>query len=340
MKKFIFICILSLHFAAAALAEPNYEADISVDITAATVTEAKQQAMSKAVRDGISTIVQNISTAESAEEINKLNDNQLQHFIDGIMVLMEKSSDVRYIADLRITVNEDILKAYMAENNMPLIIGDDLTVYIAPLLEKADGTLDMWSNENIWRQAFLNRKDIQKGNINIRLLEKNLGNITAVETNRIYDMADGEYNELAAFNRADGIYVLKYSLKDNKVYIKAFPDREINEIALADETPEQTINRILPFIKDIQKEKSAQEQTPITNEKIDVVYTYEKLSDWISLKHLLENSPQVNNVAIASMGNGKVRFNFMFNGTFEKLQAQLGQRGYNLISKGEYYVIN
>lgn len=340
MKKFIIMCISAWLYTAAALAEPSYEADISVDITATTVTEAKQQAMSKAVRDGINEIVQNISTTKSVEEINQLNDNQLQHFIAEIMVLMEKSSDVRYIADLRITVNEEILKAYMKENNMPLVIGEELNVYIAPLLEKKDGSLDLWSNENIWRQAFLSHKKLHKANINIRLLEKNLGNITAVETNRIYDMADGEYNELAAFNHADSIYVIKYSLKDNKVYIKAFPNREINEITLEDETPEKTVGRVLPFIKDTHKERFTEQQTTAIEEKIDIVYSYAKLSDWISLKNLLENMPQVNNVAIASMGSGKVHFNFIFSGTIEKLQAQLNQRGYNLQAQGEYYVID
>lgn len=45
--------------------------------------------MAKAVRDGLNEVVLSISTAQSADEINKLNDNQLQHFVSGIMVLME-----------------------------------------------------------------------------------------------------------------------------------------------------------------------------------------------------------------------------------------------------------
>ena len=72
------------------------------------------------MRDALSEIVLEISTDKSVKEINKLNDNQLEHFITGVMVLMEKTSDVRYIADLRISVDEQILKAYMAENNMPI----------------------------------------------------------------------------------------------------------------------------------------------------------------------------------------------------------------------------
>ena len=104
VRKLVLKFAAMVLFAIPAAADPRYEADVNVDVTAATVTEAKKQAMAKAVRDGLNEVVLSISTAQSADEINKLNDNQLQHFVSGIMVLMEKSSDVRYIADLRISV--------------------------------------------------------------------------------------------------------------------------------------------------------------------------------------------------------------------------------------------
>lgn len=340
MKKFILIFILAILQITTPHAEPMYEADISVDVTAQTVTEAKQQAVNKAVREGLSEIIQNISSTQSVAKLNQLNDNQLQHFITGIMVLMEKSSDVRYIADLRISANKDILKAYMEENDMPFIIGEDLTIYIAPLLEKTDGSLDLWSDENFWRQAFLTQKNLSKTNLNIRLLEKNLGNITAVETNRIYDMTPKEYNELADFNHADSIYVLKYSLKDNKIYIKAFPNQEINEIVIDEETPQKMISKVLPFIKDLKKEQLIDQQQPAIEETLDIIYTYPQLSDWMSLKHILENTPQISDINLLSIGNGKVHFNFKFNGILEKLQAQLTLKGYNLHQEGTHYAIN
>lgn len=139
VRKLVLKFAAMVLFAIPAAADPRYEADVNVDVTAATVTEAKKQAMAKAVRDGLNEVVLSISTAQSADEINKLNDNQLQHFVSGIMVLMEKSSDVRYIADLRISVNEDILKAYLAENNMPLVAGEEQDVLAVPLLEKKTG---------------------------------------------------------------------------------------------------------------------------------------------------------------------------------------------------------
>ena len=78
------------------------------------------------------------------------------------------------ILERGIAVNEDILKAYLAENNMPLVAGEEQDVLAVPLLEKEDGTLDLWSDENIWRQAFQQRRDIRKGNLVIRDIEKDL----------------------------------------------------------------------------------------------------------------------------------------------------------------------
>ena len=147
VRKLVLKFAAMVLFAIPAAADPRYEADVNVDVTAATVTEAKKQAMAKAVRDGLNEVVLSISTAQSADEINKLNDNQLQHFVSGIMVLMEKSSDVRYIADLRISVNEDILKAYLAEKgvkaDLHVISG---SVEIAPGIGLADAIFDIVSS--------------------------------------------------------------------------------------------------------------------------------------------------------------------------------------------------
>lgn len=339
VRKLVLKFAAMVLFAIPAAADPRYEADVNVDVTAATVTEAKKQAMAKAVRDGLNEVVLSISTAQSADEINKLNDNQLQHFVSGIMVLMEKSSDVRYIADLRISVNEDILKAYLAENNMPLVAGEEQDVLAVPLLEKEDGTLDLWSDENIWRQAFQQRRDIRKGNLVIRDIEKNLGNITAVEANRIYDMADGEYNELADFNNVTGIYVLKYSLKDGKVYVRSFPGRKVSVADVAGLEPAAAIDKVLPFFKDVKKAVGETLPETFAEEKIEAVYSYPKLGQWMALKRLLEGYPQVKEVKVVSMANGKVHFNFLYSGVIEKLQANLGLSGYKLRKEGGYYAI-
>lgn len=324
-------------------AKPLFEADVNVDITAENVVEAKKQAMAKARRDALNDVLLSVSTAQSVEELAKLNDNQIQHFISGVMVLMEKSSNVRYIADLRVTINEDVLKAYMAENNLPMVVGEEQTVLVVPLLEQNDGALDLWSDANFWRQAFIDRKDIRKGNLILHDIDKNLGNITAVEANRIYDMTEAEFADLSGFNNVEEVYVLKYSLKDGKVYVKSFPTREVNEVVIGEATPQDMIEAVLPFFKDVKKAaklENLDDNAEFVNQKIEAVYSYTKLSEWLSLKRFLEANAQVKNVKVISMANGKVHFSFIYNGVWEKLQANLALSGYKMRNEGGYYAIN
>ena len=303
-------------------AKPLFEADVNVDITAENVVEAKKQAMAKARRDALNDVLLSVSTAQSVEELAKLNDNQIQHFISGIMVLMEKSSNVRYIADLRVTINEDVLKAYMAENNLPMVVGEEQTVLVVPLLEQ---------------------NDIRKGNLILHDIDKNLGNITAVEANRIYDMTEAEFADLSGFNNVEEVYVLKYSLKDGKVYVKSFPTREVNEVVIGEATPQDMIEAVLPIFKDVKKAaklENLEDNAEFVNQKIEAVYSYTKLSEWLSLKRFLEANAQVKDVKVISMANGKVHFSFIYNGVWEKLQANLALSGYKMRNEGGYYAIN
>lgn len=338
MRNLLLCGLLSVFLAMNAEAAPSFEADVSVDVTAETVNDAKKEAMAKAARDGLNEVVLSISTAKSAAQFDSLSDTQIQHFISGVMVLMEKSSDVRYIADLRVSINEEVLKAYMAENEMPLVVGEEQDVLVIPLWEETDGSLNLWGDENIWRLAFVERGRLKKGNLNIYCIEKNLGNIAAAVAESVYDMSNGNYANLADFNRVQAVYVLKYSLKDGKVYVKAFPEQEVEEVEIGDNSPLSMIDKVLPFFKDRQKIDDAVADHNI-DERFEVIYTYPKLGAWLALKRLLDENPQVTNVNVASIANGKVHFNFEYSGVAEKLMAHLEINGYKLRREGDHYVI-
>lgn len=342
MKKYFICFFLVVGVIFSAFAEPRFEADVHVDVTAKSVTDAKQMAMSKAVRDGLAEVVLRISTNKSVQEIDKLTDNQLAHFITGVMVLMEKTSDVRYIADLRIGVDEYILKSYLSENDLPLVYAEEKEALVIPLMEDEEGNVDLWSDENVWKKAFSDRGEMHKGRLNIATIDKNLGNISMIKVNRLGELTNSEFKNLADFNHADSIYVLTYSQKDNKIYIKNYPSQSVQEVLIENKPMTFLVDKVMEFFKD--DESSVQQNTEVAQvsdfEKIEVVYNYSKLSEWMSLKQVLDNNAQVKDIQIVSMVNGKVHFNFGYNGIVEKLQGYLVMSGYKMQKEGEYYVIN
>lgn len=340
LKKLFFLSLFCLLNSSYALSAPKYEADVSVDVVSESVDKAKREAMAKATRNGLNEVILRISTEEAVAEINKLNDNQIQHFISGVMILMEKTSDVRYIADLRISADEDVLTAYIKENEFPIIVSEEKNILVIPLYENQDGVLDLWSDENVWRNAFINKGNIKKGNLNIVNIDKNLGNITTVEANRVYDMTDEQYKEMSGFNMVNDVYVLKFSDKDKKIYIKSYPSKDVNIVEIGDVSFDDAINLVLPYFKDNKKTTLSQSTETIVEDVFNVVYIYPQLGKWMQLKRLLEGIPQVGEVNVVSIASGKVHFNFKFSGVFEKLQSTLMINGYNLRDAGGHYVIN
>lgn len=339
VKKIFLLTFFCIFFATHSFASSLYSIVVNVDETSTNVATAKKQALSKAIRNGLNDVILRISTEETINEISKLNDNQIQHFISGLQVLLEKSSDIRYIAELKIDINQDVLQNFIKENNLPIIISQTETALIIPVLEAPDGTLDIWGNNNTWREAFINRKNLQTGFLKFYNIEKNLGNITTVNANTIYNMTEGSFLEISSFNKVDNIYVLKYSPKDNKVYIKSFPDKTELEVDIDTETPSLMIDKILPLIKSNKKQSTPQNniQSP---SNLNIIYTYPSLNKWIELKKLLESDPMVENLKIISLANKKVHFTFTYHGVFERLQTSLGLNGYVINNNGGYYAIN
>lgn len=340
MKKIIYFGLVALVWASMVNASALYEADVRVDVTAETVTEAKKQAMAKAVRDALEEVVQSSSTENSLQFLEELNDNQLQNFVSGVMVLMEKSSDVRYLADLRVSIDEAVLRAYMKENNMPFVVNEEQDILIVPVLEKENGAIDMWSDENVWRQAFLDRGKLERGNLKIRVIDKNLGNITIIPMSRFYNMSEGEYKEVSSFNQVNTIYVLKLAVKEGVVWVKSFPEGKVSEIDVNGMKMSSIVEEVLPLLKGYGDKQKVVDEEIVTKRVYDVVYSYPQLAKWAALKKLLEANPQVSNISIVSMANGKVHFRFEFSGVIEKLQANLGVQGYQMKDEGEYYAIN
>lgn len=96
-----------------------YDAEISVDVTSENASVAREKAMSEANRQALMLVAGRLTTKEGASVLNHLNDNQVLNFIKEVTVESEKVSDVRYLAQLKISINGDILKAYLSEKMPP-----------------------------------------------------------------------------------------------------------------------------------------------------------------------------------------------------------------------------
>lgn len=119
LKIWTILSVFLLSFGAYAQTPDIYDAEVEIDAEAANAADAREKAMKEANRKAVYTVAARISNTDSEQILAALNDNQILNFIREVSVLSEKVTDTRYIASLKISINEPILTAYLSEKDVP-----------------------------------------------------------------------------------------------------------------------------------------------------------------------------------------------------------------------------
>ena len=330
MKKLICLILFTLVPLAAHAADDTFIAGVYVDVTASDTTAAKQSAMNEANKKGLATVVNRITDDAAVQKFESLSSEQVINFIREVNVIDEKSSATRYMASLKVKVNEDLLRIYMKEQGMPFIKDSPHDVLIIPIMRRASHTEPMlFTDDNLWLQAW-NSRTIKDGlvtfhalktdhNLNARdILALNAGTLDRIiRENEISDIHIAEAypdQDFFTVNMTSYLTGLRGSFQidmtDNPAYI--------------DQAIAKSVARVVDFVK-----RQRVRQVHAT-EKIVVLYNYPALKDWIAVESFLRKSDYVSNMTVDAFGNGKVQFKVEYAGTLEGLQRHLQRNGFRL----------
>lgn len=116
--RFCSFLMLFLLVAAPAFCADDYSSVIDVDVTDSSAAVAREKAMAQANRQALDNAAASFASEAGMKIVHSLSSEQIQYFIKEATVLEEKSSNVRYIAKLKVTVRNDILRQYLQEKGV------------------------------------------------------------------------------------------------------------------------------------------------------------------------------------------------------------------------------
>lgn len=348
MPKFaaaFFICLSLLLGSGARAADERFTVEIKVDVTDENASLAREKAMNSANRAAITAVARRISTQDGAGKIAAMTDAQLINFVKETSVVNEKNSDVRYMADLRIVINEELLKEYMQEREIPLLMKNASSILIIPVFrEFADDTPQLWEVDNPWKQAWDNANIISA--IKFIPIQSTGGNMAALDATqaaennatsleKVMQMAGTSdvYVLDASYNGVEGLDIMATSLSGNRHLIKVSGAKssgaELFNQAVA-ETSRQLEHQILTA-----KTEQASQETELT-----VLYPFQSLSLWIAAEQKIKALDNVSALEVQAMAPGKAQFKIRYTGDFDTLQRHLKLKGYYLVDGGNYMILN
>ena len=314
----------------------SYNVDITVDVTADNASIAREQAMHQANRQAVNNIAANITTTEGISVLDKLTDEQLLNFIKEITVLDEKTSNIRYMAKLRINVNAQLLKEYLQEKNVPLLIGISTNISIIPIFhDKNTPHVLLWEENNIWRKTW--EKNPQTiGSMQITSIKYNdfpyltINQALSAET-EFFTNNNNTYVAEAFYNNQNDLLIKIRNLQTQKTDIL-----NIGNLA-TDTLLEQAVKETARFIS-----SQLQEFNIITSnepEMITVLYKYNNLSSWLKIEEQIKAITSVTDIRLNAVGNGRVQFQIDYLGDINTLQKALNNKNLLLTSSGNYYTL-
>lgn len=323
-------------------ADERFAVEVAVDVTDQNASAARERAMSEANRAAIVAVAKRISTAEGAAKLAEMTDEQLINFIKEVSVIEEKSSSIRYLANLRVVLNEDMLRGYMTERGIPLLMGGHTRVLVVPLLRDMPGTMPLlWESTNSWREAW--EKSAQGAAAQFVVLPANATNYSLTDVTRLEAM-DGEMlDKLMRFNRAEDIYILTAEPDGNGgLEVRAMSysgDNRVIRVAGNPEQPDQLFaaaaEQTAAIIEGRVKQQNLQEAGLET--QATVLFEFSGLRQWVEAERVLKSIPYVKNIDVQAMGTHKAQFKLIFAGSTTKLLSALSEKGYALEENGNYF---
>lgn len=342
--KIILLLLGFLGLSLPALAKSDYTAQIEVDVEAEDSVKAKDQAMLEAQRKGFIEVASQLTAQENVELLNQLDDDEIAKFVQSVGVADEKSGGTKYKALLTVEINENLLKDYMAENDMINVKASELLV-IPVFRSEYSGKVELWERSNQWRQNWLSKGLIKFGALQVRTIDSRFEQIDDLNGENALYMGSPLFEEISRINGSDGIYVVyAETLPNNDLKVTVKNERAKTEDSftvlakVGENIFDAAIEKSVMFISNM--ERSAKKQSGVAESGvISAVYTYQDMKDWISKSNALKTLESVKDIDTKSMGGGKVNFDLHYNGSLDDLFNALPELGLSYENMGNYVII-
>ena len=315
--------------------------NVPVDETAATAADARQTALAVGQRRAFRRLMNRLVPEDQQSSIPVLDSNLLQFYVQDFSVDNERTSAVRYLADLTFRFNADEVRRLLRGNSVGFAETRSKPLLVLPVFVSPEAGPSLWFDPNPWRDTWAGRPG-DRGLVPMTVPIGDLGDIAAIDGPRAiagdpvalrsiagrYDVEDVMLTELSLTGDPDsGSAVLE-------VVTRRFQDAE-NSITLRDklvqvvgEPYEALLERAASRIDSaVQEDWKQQNVLQFGNQRSILVFVpLETLDDWLKVRRRLDGVAAIQQTGITNLSRDEAQLEISFLGDEQRLTRALAQR--------------
>ncbi len=324
---------------------------VHVDESAETAAAAREKALEIGQRKAFEEVIARLTLPEDRAGLQMPAGSEITNMVRDFGVSNEKTSSVRYIADMTVRFKDDELRRFLRFRDISFAELQSKPVMIVPVY-RTSGYVTLWDDPNPWRDVWA-RNVATSGLVPIKTP---IGDLTDIGTVSAEQAENGSMERLAALAKRYGADVAVVASADVSgttgaetvdVTVTRYDPNSgpqvfgVQENTLPDETLNETLVRAAKAVQDQLADgwKRANLINYSTGGSLMVFIPITGLQDWAKIEDKLIGLPVVRNSRVVAMSRREVQLSLDFVGSTSQLQTALNQQNLNLTRMGELWFI-
>ena len=328
--------------------------NVAVDETSSTALKAREKALEIGQKRAWKKLLERMTFPETVKKVADIPYSELRSLIRGYEVMRERTSTVRYLADLNVTFNGNEVRQFFLNNNIDYAETPSAPVLVVPLLIQ-QGAASLWETPNPWRDAWQNLPK-QRGLVDIRVPVGDLADIRDIAAIQALRGDQKKLKKIAKRYNAKTIVVAKafkrFGIKDNlpilEIIITKIRTDQIEETIIdtikgeiGDDLLDLLgvgVTRVVNSIVDSWKKENAVTTGLLL--RVPVFVPIKGLNNWLGITSQLDEIGILKRTNLRRLSKREALIDLWVTGNITLLENALGSKNLSLLKHSKGFILS
>ncbi len=343
----IFFCVFALSHAWADMYAIH---GIHVDVTAQNATLAKEQGVTEAQEKAFYKMLDRLTLFKDMEALPVLTTEDILNLVQDFSVSNEKTSSIRYIADVDVQFNPEAIQTFFQEYQVPYVTTTAEKSVVFPVYKDAlNAPVLLWKDTNPWSKI-LAKATLTSDLVPLVVPLGDLDDMALIsEDNWINEEALDITPLLNRYQTANALVAELTVLKEDnvvKVLVRPFQNKKnlISEITATEpinapmpEVLKRAANRVVYLLEQAWREKNAVRFDNPT--QIEVSVHIQNLAEWIAVRKRLDKIKLIKQYVVKALRRDQAEIEIFFAGDIRPFKTALKKEELFLSSVNDKWLL-
>ena len=328
--------------------------NVAVDETSSTALKAREKALEIGQKRAWKKLLERMTFPETVKKVADIPYSELRSLIRGYEVMRERTSTVRYLADLNVTFSANEVRKFFLNNNIDYAETPSAPVLVMPLLIR-QGAASLWETPNPWRDAWQNLPK-QRGLVDIRVPVGDLADVRDIAAIQALRGDRKKLKKIAKRYNAKTIVVAKafkrFRIKDNlpilEIIITKIRTDQIEETIIdtikgeiGDDLLDLLgvgVTRVVNSIVDSWKKENAVTSGLLL--RVPVFVPIKDLNNWLEITSQLDEIGILKRTNLRRLSKREALIDFWVTGNMTLLENALRLKNLSLLEHSKGFILS